>query len=147
MYAINLSWDNQSLIQEVKHYLKQIQTFPFLSAQGSLCSSGIQDNPTCLSRGESRGDRQQLTLAFCNARGHVTVKQLERSHLRFLLEDPSLGARAERDKVASSHLLDKEEELTHGFPAVPGRSFSSYEAGLGKWREKTLSSACSPYCS
>ena len=83
-------------MQEVKHYLKQ-----------------------------TRGDRQQLKLAFCIARGYITVKQLESRHLRFLLGDPSLGARAERDKGASGHLLDREEELTHGFPAVQTKlSFS-----------------------
>lgn len=46
------------------------------------------------------------------------MKRLERSHLRFLPGDSSLGVRAEIDKVASSHLLDREEELTHGFPAA-----------------------------
>lgn len=53
------------------------------------------------------------------------MKQLEKSHLRFLLGDPSLGAREETDKVASSHLLDSEEELTHGFLTVQTKLSSS----------------------
>lgn len=62
----------------------------------------------------------------------------ERSHLRFLLGDSSLGARAEIDKVASSHLLDREEELTHGFPAAQTKlSYSPMRYGWGNRERKS----------
>lgn len=62
-----------------------------------------------------------------------------------LLGCPSLGARAQRDKVASSHLLDREEELTHNFPAVQKTMEFSYEVGLKDGREEEMSCACCLY--
>lgn len=54
-----------------------------------------------------------------------------------LLGSPPLGAWAQRDKAASSHLWDREEGLTHGFPAVQKNTeFFSPEVGLRDGREE-----------
>lgn len=63
-----------------------------------------------------------------------------------LLGYPSSGARAQGDKAASSPLLDREEELTHGFPAVQKNTeFFSPEVGLRDGREEEMSCACCLY--
>lgn len=63
-----------------------------------------------------------------------------------LLGLPSLGTRARRDKAASSHLVDREEELTHGFPAVQKNTeFFSHEVALRDGRGEEMSCACCPY--